>query len=693
MEQITSSTPGLYWLGTQDRSGGLVRPDQSPLPFVRPIMFGFSSMGKEGPAWMHSSEIVSSYGEEVIDFDSAYATHAMTYISRAIKAQTRGIFWRLRAKDAAPEATLCFDIEIVKDMIDEYKRTATGDYLRDKDTGALIPTGTKIEGYRYAFFEQAIPVDDKGLSEFGRRKESEGTLTSSIPDEKARRIPLFDMVVADFGAAGNNLGFTMWAPTVSSPIAASPGLNEEVNAFVNRMQLVRRPSIFEAPRVITNKYDQVSTTFAFGDKVISEQDGGVMLDFTARIPGMWTDNSGEYYQRSQVGKVHQYDATFQEVMKMIQATEKEFGTVGEGKDDWQQVNLLGACTVDDIPYHSVQLEGITEGGVMFTENSTFYFKGGSDGTMNNETLNSLVKEIFDDLAAPGVRLENVARFPFNFMVDSGYDLQTKYSLMNLLRVRQDSYLVLSTQDIMRDPNDEETEESIAASLLTRLQMFPDSVEYGTPPFRGALIGHTGHLAVNNRNIRANLSIDFAYKLMWYGASDNGVLNPDRAPDTSDNGNYIVTEVKDLNIIDKAWRGKRRLWSQSVVYVEDYDHNNRLFYPGMQSFYTDQTSVLNSALVGLCVAQLARYAWETWRDLTGNQKLKLEQLIERSDESISNKAAGTMDDRMDIVPHSQATRADDQRGYSWTCPIDIGANGMRTVMSAYTVAYRRDELNA
>lgn len=693
MEQITSSTPGLYWLGTQDKSGGLVRPDQSPLPFVRPIMFSFAPMGKEGPAWMHTSEIVSSYGEEVINFDSEYATHATTYISRAIKAQTRGIFWRLRAKDAAPEATLCFDIEIVKDMIPVYERTPNGDYKRDAQAGALIPTGETIEGYRYAFFESAIPVDDKGLTTFGRRKESEGTMTSTIEGEKSRRIPLIDLVVADFGSAGNNLGFTMWAPTVTSPIAANVGLNEEVNSFINRMQLVRRPSEFEAAKVIPNKYDQVSTTFSFGQKVISEQDGGVLLDFTARIPGMWEDNSAEYYQRSPVGRVHQYDDAVKEVLKMIQATEAPYGTVGEGKDDWQQVNLLGAVTVEDVPYHSVQLEGIVDGSIMFTENSTFYFKGGSDGTMNNEVFNELVKEIFDDLSAPGVRLENMARFPFNFMVDSGYDLATKYSLMNLLRVRQDSYLVLSTQDITRDPNDEETEESIAASLLTRLQMFPDSVEYGTPPFRGALIGHTGHLAQTNRNVDAVLAVDFAYKLMWYGASDNGVLNPDRAPDTSDGGNYIVTELKDLNIIDKAWRNKRRLWSQSVVYVEDYDHNKRLFYPGMQSFYTDQTSVLNSALVGLCVAQLARYAWETWRDLTGNQKLKLEQLIERSDESITNKCAGTMDDRMDVVPHSQATRADDQRGYSWTCPIDIGANGMRTVMSAYTVAYRRDELNA
>jgi len=253
-------------------------------------------------------------------------------------------------------------------------------------------------------------------------------------------------------------------------------------------------------------------------------------------------------------------------------------------------------------------------------------------------------------------------------------------------------LILSTQDITRAPNDEETEESIATSILTRLQMFPDSVEYATPPFRGALVGHVGLLAGTARKVPAVLAVDLAYKLMAYGASDTGVLNPDKAPDTSDNGNYIVTEVKSLNVIDKTWRNKRRLWAQSVVYVEDYDHNKRLFYPGMQSFYNDQTSVLNSAIVGLCVAQLARYAWETWRALTGNEKLKDAQLIERSDESIKNKAAGAFDDRMDVIPHSQLTRLDGQRGYSWTCPIDIGANGRRTVMSAYVVAYRREDLN-
>lgn len=691
MEQITSSTPGLYWLGTLDKSGGPVSLANTPLPFVRPLMMGFSPMGKEGPAWMATSEIVSSYGDAVIDFDSKYATHAMTYISRAIKAATRGLFWRLRPKDAKPEATIAFDFEIVKDNIPVYERDDAGNYVRDSQ-GALKDTGTTVVGYRYAFFKTTVGLDSNGISLFGKRVPTDGVLTSSIPGEVSHRYPLLDSVVADFGAEGNNLGMCMWAPTSSSAVPANPDLNEEVNSFINRLKLVRRPSIFEAPKVIPNKYDQVSTTFSFGEGIISTQDGDVVLDMDARLPGGWEDDSAEYYQRSQVGDMHLYRNYLTPVLKEIQATESPFGTVGTGDKDYLQVNFFGGCTVDDIPYHTVQLEGMVSGSIMFTENSNFWFEGGSDGTMSNEVLDTLVKEIFDDLSAPGVRLDNVARYPFNFFCDSGYSLSTKYSLMNLLTKRQDGYLVLSTQDITRAPNDEESEESIASSILTRLQMFPDSVEYATPPFRGALVGHVGLLTGTARKVPAVLAVDLAYKLMRYGSLDSGVLSSDRAPDTSDNGNYIVTEVKSLNVIDKTWRSKRRLWAQSVVYVEDYDHNNRLFYPGMQSFYTDQTSVLNSAIVGLCVAQLARFAWETWRDLTGNQKLKDAQLIERSDNSIKNKAAGAMDDRMDVIPHSQLTRLDQQRGYSWSCPIDIGANGMRTVMSAYTVAYRREDLN-
>lgn len=692
MEQITSSTPGLYWLGTLDKSGGVTNLDNSPLPFVRPLMFGFAPMGKEGPAWMSTADIVSSYGDGVIDFDSPYATHAMTYISRAIKAITRGIFWRLRAKDAKPEATMALDFEIVKDNIPEYQRDpVTGNYMRD-DAGALIPTGETVVGHRIAFFKSVVPVDKDGKTTYGKREPTTGVMTSSISGEVSKRYPLIDSVVADFGQEGNNLGLSIWAPTASSAIAANPDLNEAVNSFINRVKVVRRPSIFEAPATIPNKFDQTSTTFSFGEAVISEDDGGVVLDLDARIPGSWEDDSAEYYQRSQIGDLHLYRNYLVPALKAIQETEAPFGLVGDGDDDYLQINFLGGTDVNDVPYHTLQLEGMVSGSIMFTENSTFYFEGGSDGTMNNEVLDELVKEVFDNLDQPGYRLDNVARYPFNFFVDSGYSLNTKYSLMKLLTKRQDSFLILSTQDITRAPNDEETEESIATSILTRLQMFPDSVEYATPPFRGALVGHVGQLAGANRKVPAVLAIDLAYKLMAYGASDSGVLNPDKAPDTSDNGNYIVTEVKSLNVIDKTWRNKRRLWAQSVVYVEDYDHNKRLFYPGMQSFYNDQTSVLNSAIVGLCVAQLARYAWETWRALTGNEKLKDAQLIERSDESIKNKAAGAFDDRMDVIPHSQLTRLDGQRGYSWTCPIDIGANGMRTVMSAYVVAYRREDLN-
>lgn len=693
MEQITSSTPGLYWLGTKDKSGGPVKMADSPLPFVRPIAFFFSPYGKEGPAWMPTTDIVSTYGDKVIDFDSEYATHGMTYLSRVIKAKTYGIAWRLRPKDAKPPSKIGIDLEYIKDNIPLYERDkVTQMYILD-DQGRLKPTGEKTVGYRFEFhIVPIVEAEDGSGTNFGRRGPTVGTLTSEIPDETAKRVPLCDWDATDFGSEGNNLGFRLWAPTISSATAADPDLEEEVDAFLYRMQIVRRPSMYEAAKVIPDKYDATSTLFSFDTNVVSSENGGVIYDLDARVPGNWEDDSADFYQRSQIRAVHLYRENLEPFLQAVQAVEKAYGTVPDTKTGYRHVNFLGARTVENVPYYTLQPESIKSGSISFTENTTVFLEGGSDGTMSNAVYNAMVKEIFDDLSAPGVRLDNNARYPFNFFVDSGFDLKTKFSLMNLLRNRQDSFLVLSTQDISRAPNDNETEESIASSILTRLQMFPDSIEFSTPPFRGGLFGHCGYLADSKRPVRATLSIDIGYKLMRYGSQSSGILNPDLAPDTSENGNYIVTEVKTLNVIDKSWREKRRLWQSSVNYVEDFDHNKRLFYPGIQSFYPDKTSVLNSAIVGLCVAQLARYAWETWRDLTGNQKLKEVQLIERSNKSIENRVAGTMDDRMDVIPHSQITRADKDRGYSWSMPIDVGANGMKTVLSAHTIAYRREDLN-
>lgn len=694
MEQITSSTPGLFWYGTLDKSGGPVQLLEAPLPFVRPLLFMFSPYGKEGPAWMSTADIASSYGEKAFDFNSNYANHGMTMLAAAIKANTYAQVWRLRPKDAKDPSKRGVDIEYIKDNLPVYERDpVTGLYVLDSK-GALKPTGETVVGYRLAFHVVDIPdASDGSGTTFARRGPGEGTLVSKIEGELPVRLPLYDLDATDFGSEGNNLGWRMWAPTVSSSIPADADLENEVDAFLYRLQIVRRPSLFEAPRPIADKYDATSVTFSFDEGIVSTQNGGVQYDLDARLPGNWEDDSAEFYQRSQVKSVHLYRENLVPFLKLVHALEKTHDTVPAGDTGYRHINILGGCTIENVPYHTLQLESALTGFVSFTENATYYLNGGGDGTMSNEVFNTLVKEIFDDLSAPGVRLDNVARYPFNMFVDTGFDLKTKYSLMNILRKRQDSFLILSTQDITRTPNDNEVEESIASSILTRLQMYPDSIEYSTPPFRGCLVGHCGLLTDSKRPVRACLTVDLAYKFMIYGNQSSGVLNPDKAPDTAENSNYIVKEVKSLNVIDKTWREKRRLWQNSVVYVEDYNHNNRLFYPGIQSFYNDQTSVLNSAIVGLCIAQLARIAWETWREFTGRMKLKDAQLIEKSDEYISNRVAGTMDDRVVIIPHSQITRSDKARGYSWTVPCDVGANGMKTVMSAYAVAYRREDLNA
>jgi len=45
----------------------------------------------------------------------------------------------------------------------------------------------------------------------------------------------------------------------------------------------------------------------------------------------------------------------------------------------------------------------------------------------------------------------------------------------------------------------------------------------------------------------------------------------------------------------------------------------------------------------------------------------------------------------VIPKVQITARDKQRGFSWTLALQLGANGMKTVMALSVETYRMDEL--
>ena len=174
-----------------------------------------------------------------------------------------------------------------------------------------------------------------------------------------------------------------------------------------------------------------------------------------------------------------------------------------------------------------------------------------------------------------------------------------------------------------------------------------------------------------------------------GASD-GRMKAGLGFDVSPNNQ--ITLLRDVTGAYKTERQRQRDWDAGMVWAQNYDRRS-LFYPAVQTVYQDDTSVLNSAINMFIAAELEKVCEYVWRNLTGNAKLTKEQFIEASDAMIIDRTTNRFDDRVTIVPETFYTAADNARGYSWSCRINMYANNMKTVGTFTIVARRQDELAA
>lgn len=75
------------------------------------------------------------------------------------------------------------------------------------------------------------------------------------------------------------------------------------------------------------------------------------------------------------------------------------------------------------------------------------------------------------------------------------------------------------------------------------------------------------------------------------------------------------------------------------------------------------------------------------EFSGNTKLTNGQLKDRIEARVNELVQGRFDDRFEITPTVDFTRADIARGYSWLLKISIRANNMKTAQTLYIEALR------
>jgi hypothetical protein len=684
---IVNAAPMTRMLGIEDLSTRALVPEPEAIPTHLPKIYVYAQKGPLDPQLVSGNSMTKMYGVDSFDLRKPWATHA-TVLANLINAKGNSIMMqRVKPADANGPATIRLYLDVLPTNVPEYTRNTDGSYQLDTNNQP-VPTGTTIAGFQVKWVAAQISANN-----FGAGATLAGDQTDATTHTQSQRFPIMDLEVSDFGAYGNNQGLRFWAPTSVSgiPVKASLLANEKVYPF--RMACVARPDALTTPSVVqttsAEQYVDVCLKPGTIDKTTDAQVyvGDVFIDAYQNL----TDPSLPP-QFGPFGRFKLYDDHVASLLEMFYTAEtpyiNSFSDFTGDADELFRFNMVSGTSSNAVPYQSFIVVSNASNGIYFTENTTVYAQGGSDGTMTETLFAELVATAVADYADDNSVLQDTAKYPESIIYDSGFPLTTKYALCSFIAARKDTAVVLSTHDVLGQQLTASEESALAIALRTRLQMFPESEYYGTSTVRGVIIGRSGKLINSQYTKPLPLTLEIATKAAAYMGASNGSWKAGFSFDQSPNNN--VSMFTQVNVTFTPATVRNKDWSNGLNWVESFSRRS-LYFPALKTVYDNDTSVLNSFFTMMACVELEKVGDRARREFSGVSSLTNAQLIERVNRFVTENTTGRFDGRFVIVPAAYFTEADIARGYSWTLPIKIYAPNMKTVQTLTIQAYRIEDL--
>jgi hypothetical protein len=208
--------------------------------------------------------------------------------------------------------------------------------------------------------------------------------------------------------------------------------------------------------------------------------------------------------------------------------------------------------------------------------------------------------------------------------------------------------------------------------------------------RGMIVGYSGTLLNSTYTKPLPLTAEIAIKSAIYMGAANGSwksgYNFDGAPGS------VLQYMVNPTIQWLPATVRNQAWGVGLNWVQSFDRRS-VFFPAYKTVYNDDTSVLNSYFTAMAICQLNKVAHAAWRQFSGVSNLTNIQLATKTNDFITAQTQGKFDKRFVIQPAAFFTDMDVARGYSWTVPIKIYADNMKTVMTTYVQAYRMSSLTS
>lgn len=673
---MASSLPRTEVLGFKDVSGRGQPLEIVNLPIFLPFCPLFTSWGPSDSANLVSGDGFNTiYGADNFYAGSKFLSHQAAMLQKVLQTGAMALVRRMKPA-GAKTATLRIWADVVADEIDQYERNVDGTFKRVN--GALVPTGDKLDGVRIRFI-----VDEPGEAALRQASRQTGTMTNSA-GQTSTMYPLIDIAARFFGEKGSNLGIRLVAPTTLSSTPADAELAEVTGAYPYRLSVVERVNKNTTGSILMNLNGEPFVEFTLKKGVVDPKTN-INYSYDKRILKAFENNDPEVFSGyGPMSVFHVYDAQVQALVDLIYANEKDYGLIEGEVTPEHLVNIFGATNINGVPYYTVKLEGPSAEGVLFSPESTHWFLGGADGDVSPENYDAMVAEELSTFGEGEIPYADRASYPMSAFIDTGFRLETKRLMANIMSVRPDAWVAASTQDVLEPLNTPEEDSSIGAMLRNALSLVPESEFYNTGACRAIVMKHAGTYLDSEYSGILPFTVDFAVKVAQYMGSER--MRPGYAPDNS--ANRIVTRFVDHNAKFRHVKPRNTDWQAGITSAEPFDHRGQVFFPGIQTVYHDNTSVLNSFFPMAICCHLNRVGELAWRMYTGDSRMTAAEYATAVDRFIESQIKDRYDGRADITPRSYYTAADTQRGYSWHTDIEGLFDGMKTVEVLTIVAGRR-----
>lgn len=690
--KIFNAAPMSYNRGIHDVSGRQLAPQPLDLPSHLPKVFAFTQKGPANRSHLVVGDSRTSiYGQDSFDPLGPFYNHSTVFANVFSGAGNAVMLERVLPPDAPPPAAIRLSLDLLETQVQDYQRNIDGSYAVDAG-GLKIPTAGKVTGYLGKWIAEAIPAVG-GVREFGGATIAAGDQIDSQSSSQSQRFPIMDFMVSSEGEWGNNIGFSLSAYTSQSATPVDSKMIEDQKAYPFQITVKQRPDALTTGVTVTTTSGSQQLPFVLKPRTNDRVTGGrISLGDIFINAYQELNQAGMSPTYGPFGSFKLYDNHVATVLGLLYAAEfplaDQFSDFDGSDDEMYRFNLFTGVSSFNVPYHSFQLVTGAPNSVRLTDTTAIYAKGGGDGTMNDNIFNAAVKAKLIEYGDRNSPRQDAISYPENIFWDSGFSVDVKKASANFIALRKDTFVQASTHVAGAAPLSDEQERSLAITLTTAFQNFPESDYYATPTVRASVIAGSGFLLNSNYTPAVPVSVDRAQKWALYMGAANGKWVPNKKPDV--NPNNVITMLRDLNIVSRPAGASYKDWDAGMVWPQPYSMDQS-YFPQHQTVYPDDTSVLNGAIVAFGCATLIAIADKAHRDNTGRSDLTRDQMVESINNSILAQVEDKYDGRFTIIPLTTYTAEDNLRGYSWTTVIKVGASMSQTVQTLTVETYRKEDL--